>query len=61
MKVPVVKAHGDRNVRYIDGLRVFGAEHAHLLPDQLHPNQEGYAVMAKGFLREVVAGWGSKR
>jgi lysophospholipase L1-like esterase len=55
--VAALQAHGDRNVRYVDGLRVFGPEHAHLLPDQLHPNPEGYAVMARGVLREVVAGW----
>jgi hypothetical protein len=39
-------AAGDQHLRYIDGLAIFGAADAHLLPDDLHPNTEGYALMA---------------
>jgi hypothetical protein len=53
--VEVLRAHGDRNVHYVDGLRVFGPDLAHLLPDELHPNAEGYRRMARNFLREVAA------
>ena len=51
--VEALRAHGDANIHYIDGLRIFGPESADLLPDQLHPNAEGYQLMGKNFLREV--------
>ena len=47
------KSHGDRHLHYFDGLQIFGPEAAHLLPDDLHPNAEGYQVLARNFLREV--------
>lgn len=53
--VSALQAHGDRNIHYIDGLRVFGPDLAHLLPDQLHPNAEGYKVLGENFLREVAS------
>lgn len=49
--VEKLRASGDENIHYINGLEVFSAEHAHLLPDDLHPNNEGIAVMAKNFLK----------
>ncbi|HEY8743546.1 MAG TPA: SGNH/GDSL hydrolase family protein [Chloroflexota bacterium] len=51
--VEALRAHGDANIHYIDGLRIFGPEAADLLPDELHPNAEGYKLMGKNFLREV--------
>jgi len=42
-------AAGDAHLRYVDGLAIFGAADAHLLPDDLHPNTEGYALMAERF------------
>ena len=48
-----LQTHGDQNVRYVDGLRVFGADYVHLLPDDLHPDAEGYRVMGKNFVAEV--------
>ena len=48
-----LQTHGDRNVHYVDGLRVFGADYVHLLPDDLHPDAEGYRVMGKNFVAEV--------
>ena len=53
--VEVLRASGDENVFYVDGLEVFGEDLGHLLPDQLHPNGEGYRVMGKNFV-EVVGG-----
>ena len=48
-----LQTHGDRNVHYVDGLSVFGADYVHLLPDALHPDAEGYRVMGKNFIAEV--------
>ena len=49
--VEKLRANGDENVHFIDGLKVFGSEYAHLLPDDVHPDNEGCAVMAKNLLR----------
>jgi len=51
--VEALKAHGDGNIYYVDGLKLFGAEHAHMLPDELHPDAKGYKVLAQNFLEEV--------
>ena len=48
--VETLKSHGDINISYINGLDVFDSSNAHLLPDDLHPNNEGYAVMADNML-----------
>jgi hypothetical protein len=45
-----LRASGDETVHYINGLDVLGSEYAHLLPDDLHPDTEGYAVMARNLL-----------
>jgi lysophospholipase L1-like esterase len=40
---------GDRHIRYLSGLELFGpADHADL-PDDLHPNSTGYARMGERF------------
>jgi lysophospholipase L1-like esterase len=51
--VDLLQSQGDQHVHYVDGLRLFGPELAHLLPDGLHPNAEGYEAMGESFLREV--------
>lgn len=48
-----LQTHGDKNVHYVNGLDVFGPAHAHLLPDDLHPDADGYRVMGKNFITEV--------
>ena len=48
-----LQAHGDTQVHYVDGLSVFGADYVHLLPDDLHPDAEGYRVMGKSFVNVV--------
>jgi hypothetical protein len=45
--VQALTACGDTNLTYIDGLDIFGEAYADYLPDQLHPNAEGYKIMAK--------------
>lgn len=47
----ILRQSGDRNILYIDGLDLFGENLAHLMPDQVHPNAEGYRLMAKNFLQ----------
>jgi len=45
---------GDGNVRYFDGLEVFGPELVDpCLPDGLHPNAEGYKAMGRSFVDKV--------
>jgi lysophospholipase L1-like esterase len=51
--VEALRAHGDGNVHYVDGLEVVGADLGDLLPDALHPNAEGYKVMGANFLERV--------
>ncbi|MBM2827335.1 MAG: family lipase [Dehalococcoidia bacterium] len=53
--VAALQACGDHNIHYVDGLEVFGPELGHLLPDELHPNAEGYKIMGNNFLEKVVA------
>jgi len=48
-----LRAHGDTNLHYVNGLDVFGPDLAHLLPDGLHPDAEGYRRMGQGFLERV--------
>lgn len=45
--------YGDRNLYYVDGLKVFGPAELKYLPDELHPDAEGQFVMAENFAREV--------
>ena len=43
------RAAGDSALRYLDGLTLFGADDAHDLPDDLHPNPAGYRRMGERF------------
>jgi lysophospholipase L1-like esterase len=40
---------GDRNLHYLDGLELFGPDDAVDMPDDLHPNADGYARMGRRF------------
>jgi hypothetical protein len=40
---------GDDNLRYLNGLELFGAADADDLPDDLHPNPDGYRRMGERF------------
>lgn len=48
--VDALRQQGDENVHYFDGLELLGRQEDHLLPDGLHPDQEGYELMAQRFL-----------
>ncbi len=44
--VNILISYGDSNLIYVDGLDIFGEAFADKLPDHLHPNAEGYKIMA---------------
>ena len=47
---------GDLSIHYLDGLTLIGEADAHLLPDDLHPNTEGYRVMGERFYAQAMRG-----
>lgn len=47
---------GDANLRYLDGLELFGETDAADLPDLLHPNPAGYRRMGERFASRVFNG-----
>ncbi|MEH7275031.1 SGNH/GDSL hydrolase family protein [Neobacillus vireti] len=47
--VEIFRRNGDTQIFYINGLDILGAEHGHLLPDNLHPNAKGYKMMGQNF------------
>ncbi len=51
--VDALQAAGDAQLHYVDGLAVFSADYAHLLPDALHPDAEGYRIMGQNFTEKV--------
>ena len=51
--VELLRERGDKSLHYVDGLALFGPEHAANLPDELHPDAEGYCILARNFSREV--------
>ena len=51
--VHALRAHGDLNVHYVDGLTLLSAEDAHLVPDGVHPDADGYKLMGRRFLDKV--------
>ena len=53
--VEELKAYGDKNVYYVDGLAIMGEEQAHLLPDNCHPYEEGDKVMGQRFYDKVAS------
>lgn len=58
----VVKARvaaGDRHIRYLSGLALFGPDDAHDLPDDLHPNTAGYRRMGERFHALMLSGEGA--
>jgi hypothetical protein len=50
-----LQAHGDHDVHYVDGQRLYGLVHAQFSPDGLPPRRRWAARARQRFLREVVA------
>ena len=53
--VEALRSMGDANLHYLNGLELFGADLAHLLPDDLHPDAEGYKIMGQNFVDKVAS------
>ncbi|HHW10009.1 MAG TPA: GDSL family lipase [Firmicutes bacterium] len=52
--VEALRSRGDNNLIYVNGLDIFGPDDVDHLPDNLHPDAEGYKTMAERFLQKVV-------
>jgi len=55
------RREGDANLRYLNGLELFGAADAADLPDDLHPNPPGYRRMGERFAAHLSAHSGNPR
>jgi len=44
---------GDKNIYYVDGLKLCGPELIDYLPDELHPDAKGMEFMADNFINEI--------
>ena len=47
--VAILRRNDDNHIFYVNGLDVLGEDYAGLLPDDLHPNAEGYKLMGYNF------------
>ncbi len=50
-----VKSYGDPNIEIFDGLSVFGADLVKYLPDDLHPDGDGYEILGNNIADSVLA------
>lgn len=53
--VGLLAEYGDPSIHYVNGLELLGEAEAHLLPDHLHPDAEGYELMGERFHRQVMS------
>jgi lysophospholipase L1-like esterase len=51
--VQALQSCGDRHIHYVSGLDLFNQDLAQYLPDGLHPNAEGYRLLARNFLKHA--------
>ncbi len=49
----ILQAHGDTNLRYLDGHALLGPDDLLRLPDFLHPDTVGYGLMAERFSAQL--------
>jgi GDSL-like Lipase/Acylhydrolase family len=45
----IVGKRNDENLYFLNGLELFGPADAHMMPDLLHPNADGYRLMGERF------------
>ncbi len=53
--VEALRACGDRNLHYFNGLDFLGEPEKDLVPDHVHPSAEGYKVLGQMFADKVIA------
>jgi len=51
--VELLRGHGDDRLYCVNGLDIMGEDLAHLLPDDVHPNAEGYKILGRNFLERA--------
>lgn len=51
--VELLQKRGDVNLHYVDGLEIMGADMASMMPDDLHPNGDGYERMGHRFAERL--------
>ena len=51
--VALMQGRGDRNLHYVDGTTLFGPDLVAMLPDDLHPDAEGYQAMGRNFAEKM--------
>ena len=54
------RAVTDSNIFYMDGLQLFNETEALTMPDGIHPDAEGYRVIARNFVERVPRAWLSR-
>jgi lysophospholipase L1-like esterase len=52
--VAILQQRGDKALTYVSGADLFGEAYKGYLPDELHPNAEGYKLLAERFSQQVV-------
>jgi hypothetical protein len=52
--VAILRQRGDEALTYVSGLELFGGQYVDYLPDNLHPNAEGYKILASNFDEKIV-------
>ncbi|WP_318617207.1 SGNH/GDSL hydrolase family protein [Sporosarcina sp. YIM B06819] len=50
--VEIFRRNGDEHIYYVNGLDILDKTYADLLPDNLHPNAEGYKLMGYNYANE---------
>lgn len=58
--VTLLQERGDKQLHLINGLDLFGPEFAHHMPDGLHPDAQGYHVLADQYAKVVMPAFGLK-
>lgn len=53
--VALMQGRGDRSLHYVDGTTLFGPDMLDMLPDDLHPDAEGYQALGRNFVEKVAA------
>lgn len=53
--IEALRANGDRNIHYFNGLDFLGEAEKELIEDHVHPNAQGYKVLGEKYAQRVIA------